>query len=418
MATFSENINYKSDLNARIGLLRERITIECDWLRDQITRRENKLLEELVFLEKRINKEAEAQINTLGLFIQLKLKLEVADTGAAILDQLQPINENIDRLQKSITTMSINLSWDKSQIEKMLTSFGRFQFSIGENALMTKPKLVFPLVNNVPILSKCSSRTNPGQLKWPRGIAVDHTSGNIFVVDQHLKTVQLFTPDGHYMYQFGQDDDLGKLVYPTYVTVYKEEVYVTDYDTCAVNVYTLMGKYLRKFGTTGCKGDGQFAGPFGIAVHPVTEDLYVCDKNKIQIFDCETNFKFSFGDDHLVSTRDIKFSNLANEIFVLDAQDLCMHVFDFNHFYLISVINRGPNGLVLNPYYFDIDGSNNIILSDHDSNQIIITGRNGMLEFRLGENLALIKPNGVVLDSRGRIITVWCGKNSNCLQIF
>ena len=69
---------------------------------------------------------------------------------------------------------------------------------------------------------------------------------------------------------------------------------------------------------------------------------------------------------------------------------------------------------VVSPFYFFIDDSNTILISDHRSNSIKIY--NSQFESICGVNTSTY-PNGVVVDNRGRVIVV-CQADRDCLQIF
>ena len=69
---------------------------------------------------------------------------------------------------------------------------------------------------------------------------------------------------------------------------------------------------------------------------------------------------------------------------------------------------------VINPYYFFIDQTDNILISDSGSNSI----RTFDKEFQLIHNISVSpNPMGITVDKKGRVIVV-CQANNNCLQIF
>ena len=70
--------------------------------------------------------------------------------------------------------------------------------------------------------------------------------------------------------------------------------------------------------------------------------------------------------------------------------------------------------LVSDPYFFFIDNSNILFISDYGSNSILIF--NPFFEF-IHEISVLYHPTGIVVDKQRRIIVV-CQSNNDCLQIF
>ncbi len=95
--------------------------------------------------------------------------------------------------------------------------------------------------------------------------------------------VQVFTPDGGYLGQFGNEGSgNGELNFPVSICVDSDDrVYVVENGNGRVSVFTCEGLFLKSFGSEG----GQFNHPFGIAVDQCGV-VYVCDydNNRVQIF--------------------------------------------------------------------------------------------------------------------------------------
>ena len=158
----------------------------------------------------------------------------------------------------------------------------------------------------------------------------------------------------------------------------------------------------------------EFINPFGLAIDESDGDIYVCDfnNNRIQILSEEFSFKSQFGKDTLKWPRDVKLSK--EYIYVLDASNLCLHLFSYNHILQKSVISQGAGMQVINPWYFFIDYSDNILISDLDSHSILIFNT----EFQFTHKISVSSsPMGVTVDPQGRLIVVF-RSNKNCLQIY
>lgn len=106
-------------------------------------------------------------------------------------------------------------------------------------------------------VSFCTFGSGPGQCDHPGGVAVDRSTGNVYVVDK---------------------------------------------GNSRVNVFDESGSFLRTFGTAGI-GNGQFSNPVGIAVDndpasPAFHDVYVTDrpsKGRVQRLSPSGEFVLSFG---------------------------------------------------------------------------------------------------------------------------
>jgi hypothetical protein len=93
---------------------------------------------------------------------------------------------------------------------------------------------------------------------------------------------------GRYVRKWGsQGAGDGKFTYPDGIAIspVTGEVYVVDAHDHRVQVFTSDGSFVRQWGSWG-SGDGQFTYPDDIAISPVTGDVYVTDKGnyRVQVF--------------------------------------------------------------------------------------------------------------------------------------
>ena len=89
-----------------------------------------------------------------------------------------------------------------------------------------------------------------------------------------------------------------QFILPTGVAVNPStgNVYVADTQNNRIQVFDSNGTFITKFGSGG-SGDGQFFGPVGIAVNPLTGSVYVVDQanSRVQVFDSAGTFITKFG---------------------------------------------------------------------------------------------------------------------------
>ena len=78
------------------------------------------------------------------------------------------------------------------------------------------------------------------------------------------------------------------------------------------------------------------------------------------------------------------------------------------------VISRGTGMQLINPWYFFIDHSDNIIFSAEGSNSILIFSPQIELIHKISVSNS---PRGVTVDNQGRFIVVSQSDN-NCLQLY
>ena len=167
-----------------------------------------------------------------------------------------------------------------------------------------------------------------------------------------------------------------------------------------------MGKY--------GKGELEFSRPFGLTIDESNGNIFVsdCHNNRIQILCQDFRFISQFGEDTLKKPLDVKLSK--EYIFVLDESNPCLHLFNYNYILQKSVISRGKGMQVINPFYFFIDQTDNILISDSGTDSIRVFNN----EFQSIHKISVSpNPMGVTVDNRGRVIVV-CQAENNCLQIF
>jgi len=125
-----------------------------------------------------------------------------------------------------------------------------------------------------------------GDVSSPLGIAVDHATGWVYVVDEYNNRIQKFDSDGTLLKVWGSNGSYaGQFYSPKGIAVDAEgNVYVAEYGNCRVQKFDSDGGYLTQWGSGG-SGDGQFNCPSGVAVHP-NGSIYVADtgNNRVQVF--------------------------------------------------------------------------------------------------------------------------------------
>ena len=262
-----------------------------------------------------------------------------------------------------------------------------------------------------PIISVCDRGTGNEQLNSPCGVTVDHNTGNIYVADNGNNCVKVFDNTAKYLLKFGDRKEEGKMACPNGLLIRGNEVFVS-HDHCIL-VYELDGKFVSRIG---CKGSGelQFNTPCGLSTDEFNNEIYICDynNNRIQIISEHYQYKSQFGKDTLTSPSDVKL--IQQHIYVLDASNPCIHVYNYNHELIKSMISRGKGNQIIFSYNFFIDRSGNILITDIGYNTLSIFNPKSEIKHRIEVSIC---PTGVVVDKEDKIIVV-CQASKNCLQIF
>ena len=263
-----------------------------------------------------------------------------------------------------------------------------------------------------PLVSVCEKGNGMEQLNNPYGVTVDNKTGTIYIADYSNNCVKVFDSTGKCLYKFGDNEGEGKMYYPRGVAICGDRILITQDSHCILN-YLLNGKFISRIGREGT-GELEFNTPFGLTIDESNGDIYICDyvDNRIQILSREFFFKSQFGKDTLKWPRDVKLSK--EYIYVLDESNPSLHLFSYNHILQKSVISRETGMQVINPWYFFIDHSDNILISDSVSNSILIYSPQFLFFHKISVSNS---PKGVTVDTQGRLIVV-SQSDTNCLQIY
>ena len=261
------------------------------------------------------------------------------------------------------------------------------------------------------IISVCDRGTGSEQLNYPYCVTVDHNTGNIYVADFSNQCVKVFDNTAKYLYKFGDGKGEGKMTNPIGLLIRDNKVFVS-HNHCIL-VYQLDGKFVSIIGSGG-SGKLQFNCPWGISTDESNNDIYICDRNnnRVQVISENLQYKSEFGKDTLRSPRHVKLTQ--QHIYVLDESNPCIHVYDYNHVLIKSMISMGRGNQITYSVSFFIDRSGNILITDRSSSNISIFNSNSEIIHKINVSSY---PTGIVVDNQDRIIVV-SQASKNCLQIF
>ena len=266
-------------------------------------------------------------------------------------------------------------------------------------------------IKTQPLISACDSGSENKQLNFPLGVALDHKTGNIYVVDQNNHCIKVFDSNARYIFKFGGERQ--RMLFPRRLFLSENMVLVSQSNNHCIMLYQLDGKFISKFGKNG-SGRLEFNDPRGLARDTFNGDIYVCDynNNRIQIISKQYEYKSEFGAIDLFKPLDIILHK--DSIFILDISSPCLHVFNRDLTLQKSIISKGEGQQVVNPAYLFIDRSDNILISDRSSDCIVIFSSTFQLIHKISVSHF---PTGITMDDKDRLIVV-CQDEKNCLQIF
>ena len=401
----------KDNYELELSRVREKIKSIFVELLDCLKARESELLRELD--------------NILASHLSYRSQLEKVNERKIALERTKSMHQNelpnspIKSIHENfISQLNTELASIKTPIEPKMVSFECYS-----NKMLAELNKLGKLVERVrsgidykskkqPLLSVCQIGKGMKQLDNPLGVTVDNRTGNIYVADHSNNCVKVFDSTGKYLFKFGYNEGEGKMYYRRGVAICEDRILITQGNKCILS-YQLNAKFISSIGRQG-SGELEFNYPFSLTIDESNGDIYICDRNnnRIQILNSDFSFESQFGKDTLKYPRDVKLSK--EYIYVLDESNPCLHLFNYNHILQKSVISRGKGMEVIYPCFFFVDQTENILISDFDSNSIHIFNT----EFQLIHKIPVSNhPTGVTVDKQGRVIVVSLAVK-DCLQIF
>ena len=270
-----------------------------------------------------------------------------------------------------------------------------------------------------PSISVGKSGTAEGELIWPRGVAFDEESQQIYVANTGLDfdngNINVFSVTGEYI-RFCKEQ-VGR---PYGIAISGDNVFVSDSWFCCVYKFTFPA--FRLVSKVGKEGRG--VGEFNCSLNLTVADgcVYVADYSNNRIAVMSTKLKHNNYITHptMTSPYDVKVNN--NKVYVLSNTDSpCLHVFSLSGEKIRSLITRDKDGnaQVRECLSFCFDKKQNILMADYGARNIKVFSQEGALLHTLGDTQDTDKtiiPEGITLTDDNEII---CTSHTNFkLHIF
>ena len=389
--------------------LRERVARAHQVLQE----RETTLLSELQQLEDTYRGEGvDKQINQLRTHREQTIATLTDNTNKYFLEQsVVQLDARMRELEANLETARdrmrrVELEWDVN-LEGMLSRTG---------SIRVREELDYKKKGN-PVMVAGKHRNNTsstaGEFYYPKSIAIDSETNNVYVCDGRNNRVQVFNESLKYLFTFSD-----KMNSPHGICINLNRVYVTQYSAHSLTAYSTEGKYIESVGKEGNK-ELEFYCPKGVAVSTVTNLIYICEllNNRIQCLNL--NLTFNSFIPKVTHPRDIKLT--PEDIVVLTDGNPCIQFYDYSHQLIRGIIPRGEGYQVINPRYFCLDREFNILMTDFSANSVMIFSNRGQLLYKLGKKgeggVDFIFPTGIATDREGRII-VLSRNPKHCIQKF
>ncbi|KAI8520339.1 hypothetical protein Bbelb_000930 [Branchiostoma belcheri] len=221
--------------------------------------------------------------------------------------------------------------------------------------------------------------------------------------------------------QFGvRGDGEGELNSPWGVAVNSDngDIYVVENLNKRVQVFNVYGQYVRHFSTavpTSCPSH-----PVGVAVGPDGKVL-VADGQSVKVFAADGTFQTSFGEGLFEDVLGVVVDGNNGRVIVTDIAKHCVTVHDASGALRTQFGSEGSGpGMLSYPYHVTVNAIGDILVSDSGNNCVKLYDSTGQFRLQFGrkgkQTGQFLSPRGICADRDGQIIVA--DSNNKRIQMF
>ena len=252
--------------------------------------------------------------------------------------------------------------------------------------------------------------TISGEISYPRQIAIDDVTQNIFVADCTANIVQVFDGEGNHLYKISTP------LYPIGIALTDEYVYVSTDNRLILKIDKSSNKHLKSVQT---END-----VFGVETSSTNTHLYVCEYHELSVIvydrDLEYLKRIQLKSAQANSdTRTYSVKLRGDTMYVMfghysSSPPFYLQIFTLEGELVRSLVRRCE---VVWSYFFSIDPLGNIIVTDCEGNRIRIFSTEGAILHTITSDMLpgdqeFDRPAGVAIDKQNRIVLAH--KNNEC----
>jgi DNA-binding beta-propeller fold protein YncE len=233
---------------------------------------------------------------------------------------------------------------------------------------------MFPAIHIFDFKSRKHSRITEGggvYIQSPSALAIDGRD-QLYVADAYLGAILVFQPSGKFRRYIGNREGKRLFNRPSGIAIdlSSGHIYVADPPRNAVTILNSQGKILTNIGTTrGGDGAGEFLSPTDVVIH--NDELFVLDSlnYRIQVFDLAGNFHASIHPESMQPSQSL-FIDSQGRLYLDGAGDT-MQVFDHGGHLVFQFGNTGTRyGQFKEPAGIWIDRQNRIYIADTGNHRV------------------------------------------------
>jgi uncharacterized protein (TIGR03663 family) len=272
------------------------------------------------------------------------------------------------------------------------------------------------------LTDRAGAGANPGQFNQPRGVAVSPDGSRIYVLDTQNGRVEIFDETGALVTTWGDGDDQVELevtdngLGPYGIATGADGlVYIADTWNHRIVVVNTDGQVVRTFGQFGNNEDspdpslnpGSFYGPRGITVY--NNEVYVTDtgNERVEVFGLDGTFVRAWGGTGSAPNQLIEPVGITvgsdGRVYVADSGNARVSVFDTNGKPLAQWAIATWQGTQFFEPYLAADTSGHIFVGDPNSASIQVYDSDGTVVDTITEagNDRIQTPAGMAITETG-----------------
>ena len=256
-----------------------------------------------------------------------------------------------------------------------------------------------------------------GELNWPRGVAINEATNQIFVANCDNHRIDVFSETGEYLNHLGE----GELDSPWGIAIHENILFVSSYFSHTISKHSLTDLSLvKEIGGMG-SNNGEFKYPRQLTTDP-NGHVYIADtgNNRICVLGTDLHHMRNITHQSISQPFDLKLSH--DRIYILcPDKNPCMLVLSIEGDMLHSLISRGEGMDVLRPWFFCLDRNNNFVISDRETHCIRVFSPAGDLLHTIGreghQQGMFYQPKGIAITPNGKLVCVSHNENYG-LQLY
>lgn len=275
---------------------------------------------------------------------------------------------------------------------------------------------LFPLAHTGKPALKFFFYGEPGENLLIRPMAVTHAHGRLYVSDAGGQRIMVFNQDGSFVRAIGEPGDgPGRFLFPYGLAVYEDTLFVADLYTGKISMFDQNGVFKAYF-TSSLPANDMLC-PAALAAYDGL--LYVTDvrRSRVYVFDVLTgSLVREIGMEDDISAPNGVAVDKNGYVYVTSAlrQYIAVYCPEGRPVRLINGSDDGHGkSSLLAPRGIAISYDNLVYVTSQLTHEVMVFNQLGTLLYRFGkvdsEEGSLFFPNGLALDSSGRLFVVDTG---------